>query len=242
MARNFPGSDDYWERSSIPVSGFPFTLYGYGRKTTTGTDGSLFSISDFSAAGEYVTIGINASNFLSLATGSAGDSGSLQATTTFTVDEWFSFVAVLASATSRNVYFQGGNNPSPETNNVGFPTGTDVITIGALGNSSSHINDWVGDAAECGISGRAWDAADALAHFNRLVRWRLGDSVFHCPLMGNDSPELDIMGGATMTLTGTSAKAGHPRSVYPFGDGLGSPSVGPAGIQAFRRRIEALSA
>lgn len=74
-----------------------------------------------------------------------------------------------------------------------------------------------------------WDVALTAAEVASLSKGfapsliRPGSLVNYWPIIGRYSPEIDVMGGGGLTLTGTSAAA-HPRVIYPRRRGLGITS------------------
>lgn len=101
-----------------------------------------------------------------------------------------------------------------------------TITIGAYDDGSGEY--WDGKIAEFGVWNRILSAAEADIlgkGFSPLFIPR--GLVFYAPLVGKYSPEIDIVGGGSGTITGATA-ASHPRIIYPTTGGFMSiaPAVG----------------
>lgn len=115
----------------------------------------------------------------------------------------------------------------------GTPT-TSFDAIGSDGTVGSTSPQVDGRIAEVGIwagdIGAAGMAALAKGFSPLLVRPEL--LVAYFPLLGNDSPERDRVGGLSGTITGTVAKADHPRVYMPsrpriqrYGAGAAPPAA-----------------
>jgi hypothetical protein len=55
--------------------------------------------------------------------------------------------------------------------------------------------------------------------------------VYYVPLIGRHSPEIDIVGGIDMTVSGTPAASAHPRVFYPHLRTLGLSAAAAAAAQ-----------
>ena len=144
-----------------------------------------------------------------------GTSSYARTTTGYSINTWHHSCAVVASATDRRVFIDGG---SKDTETV---TRNPTITTTAIGvnlHGGTAYNGMVGAMAEAAI----WDVAltDAevaiVASGISPLLMRPNDLVAYWPIIGRTSPEIDIFGGYDMSITGGSmAAAPHPRIAYP---------------------------
>lgn len=121
----------------------------------------------------------------------------------------------------------------------GTPT-TSEDGIGSEGIGSDTQNQFDGRIGEVGIwngdIGAAGFAALAKGFSPLLVRPEL--LVAYFPLLGNDSPERDRISGLSGTITGTVAKADHPRVYMPRSRQIGKYTyVAPGGSASVGRLI-----
>lgn len=136
-----------------------------------------------------------------------------ESTTSFSANTWHHCMGVVASTTSRTVYL---DNAGAATSTDGFnPTLTHTY-LGVMGRSTP-ILPWVGRLAEWAVWNVALDADSrkALAQGKSPLLVRPENLVFYCPIIGRSSPEPDYIGGLQLALTGTVAKADHPRIIQP---------------------------
>ncbi len=134
-------------------------------------------------------------------------------------------------------------------NGVATGTGTKVqggdtddgAAIGSLPFSGFDVD---GDLAEFGFWNVILDAAEisALASGISPMLVRPASLVSHPPILGNDSPEIDLVDSTTWAINGTLTKADHvgvyranPMRTFILPVAAAAP---PAGIEVFRRRIE----
>lgn len=136
----------------------------------------------------------------------------LHTTTGYTANTWYHACGVANSATSRDVYINGGSTANNTTSRV--PSGIDRTSIGA-GNDSTPANYMSGMIAEAAIWNTNLTAAEValLAKGVSPFFVRPASLVNYWPLIGRYSPEIDIVGGTNLTVTGATAAA-HPRIFY----------------------------
>lgn len=127
---------------------------------------------------------------------------------------FWSFVA--ANSTGLQLWIDGAEDANSPA---------DVSTLGDMGNSNEVIR--VGEASNGSgdRDGRVaelafWDVVltdpeiIALSKAYSPLLIRPASLIFYASLIGRNSPELDIVGGTSGTLTGT-ANIAHPRIIYP---------------------------
>lgn len=145
---------------------------------------------------------------------------------TLVVNKWQHVAAVFASTTSRLDYLNGVPG-SINTTSITDPT-PDFVAVGCRQRStaSQFFSGRIGMVA-------VWSVALSAAEIAALASgvsppWVQGANLVHFyPLLGNDSPEIDLIGAADLTLTGT-AKAADP--VYTTDWRHGGPLIGPGRV------------
>lgn len=221
MARNFNGSGDYLYYTSAILTGEPLTLACWflpdnvtGAFTivalgTSGIGGPRNEFGLLVVNGALWAIEQDASVF-KYATPSVGVS----------IGNLYHGCGVFSSSTSRAAYLNGGNKG----------TNTDSVSPAISGGTLTRIGQRCNDGDNQKFDGliaevAAWNVAltDAevavLATGMSPLAVRPASLVAYWPLIGKYSPEIDVVGGFGMTLTGTPAAAAHPRVRYPFGHG-----------------------
>lgn len=131
-------------------------------------------------------------------------------------NSWHHLGATFASTTSRIAY-RGGSSGSNTTSNDPAASTWDRIAIGGDGAGTASGNVSVAEAA-------VWNAVLSAQDFLALeagcspLLVRPDALVFYAPLFGEGgdaSNEIDIIGGLTLTQTGSPVVVDHPRIIYP---------------------------
>jgi hypothetical protein len=190
--------------SSAPVTAAPLTIAAISANNSLtvlrtiariwdGTNTNRFEIRfDGSSAGDPVRALIEA----------AGAQANAASTAAYSGTTWNHVTGVFASATSRTVYLDGGNNATNTTSRT--PTG--INAMGIIPGIGTGVNT---DIAELGI----WDAtltADEIVSLSKgfkPFRVRPQSLVFYSPLVRE---VLDVSKAITLTRTGLSI-IDHPR-------------------------------
>lgn len=208
-------ASDYLTVASAVVTAYPFTMAAWFRSNDATIGQGIFSIGDTAAANDSWTLqasGATGGDPVNLISRAGGTSVLASTTTGYSANVWHHIGGKGASATSRDCFIDGGSKGSNSTNST--PTGLDATRIGVTA-SSTLFRPFSGDIAECAI----WDAAHADADFALLAKAVSAlmvhpeSLVFYVPLIGRFSPEIDIIGGLNLTVTGAVASA-HPRIFY----------------------------
>ena len=217
--------------ASAPVTAAPFTMACWGNSDSTTATQTAIQIQDKDAAGARWNLefdGTNPADELNFNIIAGGLGTSASTTTGYTANTWHHAAAVEASATSHAVYIDGGNSGSSSTSKA--PAGADSISVGRAGDSTPN-NYFSGLLAEVAVWSVALSAGD-VAQFADPVSALLvrpESLVFYCPIIGRYSPEIDVVGGLNLTVTGAVAGA-HPRIFYPSPRASNfTPSGGAAG-------------
>jgi hypothetical protein len=129
----------------------------------------------------------------------------------WSVNAWHHVCGVEAASNSRHLYLDGSIGTSDTTSRA--PSGADRISVGKpAGSSPASVEYFTGDIAEVGI----WDVALTADEIASLARGvvpplvRPASLVFYAPIVGRSTVVRDLVGGLSLTLSGTSASA-HPR-------------------------------
>ena len=214
MARAFVGASlQYLEVAAAVLTAVPFTMACWVNPASTATNESLLSLAKSTDTVHRHDLRINAGGSLSAAT----NAGSLVIATTtggtLSTGSWSHACGVWSANNARAVYLNGGSKGTDTGSQT--PTGMDRTGIGRLSNSTGQ-NYLTGTIAEAAIWNVALTDAEvallALGVSPLLVR--PGSLVAYWPLIGRFSPEVDVRGGNSATVTGATA-ADHYRTFYP---------------------------
>lgn len=221
MARLFDGTNDNLETSTVPVSGPPFSIFGWFNPTNVTDDHTLFALFlntnqywDLFAAGSVASDPLR----FQIKAG-AGTAHNVDASAGFSANVWQSFLAVEAAADDHKIYLNGGNVGTSTTSRTPSAPGTFRI-----GESDAAAKDMTGRVAEYAVWNAALTAVDAEV-LNKVgpLSVRPENLVAYWPLIGSFSPEIDVVGGFDLTVTG-AVKADHypgirypnPKIIVPF--------------------------
>lgn len=219
MARSFNGTTDEINVSSTPVTAVPLTIACWYNSDTQTANQTLVAVNDASANNQFALKlqGAAVGDPVRATTTVAGNSSNADTSVGYTAGAWQHGCAVYASATSRAAYLNGGSKGTNAVSRI--PTGITEIDIGQSGSTIFFS----GLLAEVGI----WDidltddeVASLAKGFSPLFI-RPANLIFYAPIIGKSSPELDLVGGLSLTLSGT-AKAEHPLVINPHRDPLAS--------------------
>lgn len=213
MARDFEStSAQFLTVDSAPVTAVPLTIACWFRPESV-TDARLVTIVDKDVDTEAFSVEAWSDTNLYASTSAGGGIGSAVASGPWSVAAWTHATAVFGAADSRTIYRDGGNSG---TNTDSFaPSGLDRVAVATWGGSvtTSYFD---GRIAEIGIWNVALteDEAASLADGASPMLVRPDALVAYWPLIGRASPEIDLIGGANLTVTG-AVVADHPRIMYP---------------------------
>jgi len=207
MAYSFDGVDDYIEGATAPVTAVPLTMASWFRVNVdqVGVTIALDTAASNSQFQAYVRGSVGGTR---VAAGSveSGTNSFASSSTSYTPSVWGHMAAVFTSATSRDIYLDGGPIESNATSST--PTGINRVRIGARF-STSLGSFFSGLIAETAI----WNAALTGSEIASLAkgisprRIRPGSLRFYAPLVRE---AIDIVGGVALTVNGAVA-ADHPR-------------------------------
>ena len=215
-SRTFTSSGtDYLGSNTPPVVAYPFTMFAWATRDsiTDATPGDLLGIT--------VTDGVNNNSF-SIRTNATynaqaiardtSTSGVLSTTAVSAIDTWFNVCGVFTSATARAIFLNGGGKGTTGTDKT--PVGTiSFLRVGYHGDTPHQ-----GRIAHCAIWNVALtdEEAAALGSGVSPLSIRPASLKFYLPYVGRDSPEIDIIGGTTLTVTGTTINNDSPPLIFPY--------------------------
>ena len=217
MARLFDDTaSQYLEVNSAPVTVVPFTVSCWFNSNDSDLTQSLLWIGDKDYENRYYTLCLRGDligdpiDLISRFT----TSYSAQTTSGYSTGQWHHACGVVASVTDRRTYIDGGSKGTNATSST--PVGLDRISIGRFGDSSPGAY-MSGMIAEISIwSGLALSDAEVALLAKGVPSLLVNPSYLrtYIPLIGRYSPEIDLMDGRNLTVTGATV-ADHPRILYP---------------------------
>lgn len=232
MAR-VTSANNYISVSAAPITAYPFTMHAvFNANTIAGNISHVFSMGDTNA-NSYMDLFIVDTGVCWLVTRNSGTTGIAASTTIYTATNWASITGVATTSTSRAVYLNGAGKGTNTTPSVTWPAGIDNTAIGTLLYSSSHAEEVDGSIAECAIWNVALTDAEvasltpASGVFLSPLAIRPQSLVVYWPLI-RDTDD-DIVGGYSMTPSGSPTIGPHARVYYPGLATLGVPAPAAAG-------------
>lgn len=217
MGRAFViASTQYLEAATGGGLGHPLSMGCWFRSTSQTAGQTLIVVGNTSGNDFWVlTAAGNVAGDPIRATIVAGGAATNTNTTTgYTAGTWHHALAVFTSATSRDVYIDGGSVGTNATSRA--PATPDVIAVGR-NSASGTLAYMAGDIAEVAIWSGSLTADDALALARGVSPLMVRPDVLslYAPLLSRASPEPDLMGLAALTLGNAPAVSDHPRIYYP---------------------------
>lgn len=217
MARGYGTGIEHLVGDGV-VSGPPFTFGCWARTTSISANQVILQIGNGTSIFNtwYMTFaGASGGDPISLVCRAASGSPAVVNTTTgFSASTWHHVCAVITGAADRDIYIDGGSSANSSTS-VTVATPVDMI----LGRAFSASGSLFGDLAEVFV----YDAALSTDQITMLAAGVTpksvspADLIFYAPLIRGTSggDEFDIVGGNTLTETGTSTVVEHPRVYSP---------------------------
>ena len=218
MSRLFDdASTHYLQNSSAVLNALPISISCWFKSDDLTANQTLVSIGDTSTTTSFVRLmaagavsgdPVRVQHYTSAANSGANSSSS------YPTGTWTHAGGVFASLSSRTAYIDGVAG-TEDTTALGAQYDWDVTSVGVTARSTL-LNYMSGDISQVGI----WDvvltdeemAILALGVSPLLVR--PGSLIAYFPLGGNDSPEIDPVGGYDLTVTGAT-KSDSPRIILP---------------------------
>ena len=216
MARDFiRGSSQYLIRTSFtPLSAYPYSISLWFQSDDTTVNQALFSLNS-GADTEQIILraqGASVGDPLIFRTTTGGVDADASTSTGFSGGVWNHAFALGTNSTSRTVYLNNAGSAT-STASSAFPTGLSQANVGSNPTPSLYMD---GRLAEIGIWNVALDADElaALAAAVSPMKIRPASLVAYWPLIGRYSPEIELKGGADLTLTNSPGNGDHCRIFY----------------------------
>ena len=217
--------------TGAPVTGYPFTVAGWGWSSEGAAIKTAFSLVDESVGNRYHTLQVDSTERVRYrCNGPEGVQNSLTATGVFNLSAWNHIAMVGTSSTSRDVWCNGTVGTTGTTDIT--PTGIDGMAIGVL-NDSSPSDFWEDFLGEFCLWNVALADAEIIALANRVHSSRIRPASIvpggYWPCYGVGSPEPDYSGQANHMIVTGATVAKHPPVGPPAWAGDSEPYVVSAG-------------
>ena len=213
MSRFFNGGDgvDKLIVSSAPVTAVPLSMSAHIRMNTL-TLGASFPVLtiDDNATTNRFALGVCDGATINVLAVSVASSTIIEGVSTGSISDTTGFHhagAVFASTTSRTAFLDGVAGTTDT--NSSTPSGIAYTRIGCKASNLRDFNGYIAHPAIWSVALSA-DEMAALAKGASPLSIRPASLVFYSPYLGRDSPEIDIVGGRTLTVTGTSSSTEEP--------------------------------
>ena len=201
--------------ASAPVAVAPLTLAGWFNSDSLTLDQQIVQLQDKDVGNDRWWIQLSGNIAGDFVQFYSQDGTASPATTSlaYSTDTWQHACGVEIASNSRVAYLDGGNSGTETT--LRTPDNIDSISIGRAGDSTpnNHFSGMLAEIAVWDVALAAGDVVQLADGFSPLFV-RPESLVFYCPIIGSFSPEIDLIGGRNMTVTGAT-KAAHPRVFYP---------------------------
>ena len=225
MGRSFNGSSQYGQEGGVSVTAAPLTLACWYRVGAVAIN-SLVALTDTTANDSYFYLGISNAGQTEAHANSSAASTYATETTVVSVGEKHHFGATFESASSRYAWLDG--SPSAQDTTSCTPTGIDETTIGAIELAAGFFYYVNGDAWDVAI----WNVALTQAEMEMLAAGasplmiRPGNLVRYWPAYGDTSPEVELMNGSELTLTGSPGSTEDRSLILPSHEIIKPPKKG----------------
>lgn len=223
MSRSGFTNSNYLSRATT-VTGYPCTVsIWYNIPSLTGTFWeTIWAASDQAASldmwqGFIDPLAGADQGKLGLWTVVAGTGSGIRAANLPTINTWSHACFILTNATSRRAVNLGNWASSSVDGTSKTLSGVLNETVGVRVNSGGPGDAFPGLIAELAIWNMALSQSDveALAAGAVPTTIQSGNLISYCPILGDDSPEPDIVGSFPLTINGTCPKGSSHPSVPP---------------------------
>ena len=210
--------------SGAVVSAAPCTFASWMRTNDLGVSQTIVSVGDSSKTNNYKRLSWSQGQNAIIAQEAAGGSVFAATTAAATANTWHHAVAAFDSSSPYQIAWLDGGNKGTSTSDK-TPSGIDQTGIGAWARGSP-TQYFSGDLAEAAI----WNVVLTDAEVAMLALGlcplfvRPANLVGYWPIIGRYSPEIDLVGGFDMTVTGATV-SNHPRIIRPSAQIFQFPSV-----------------
>jgi hypothetical protein len=223
MAIDYNNSS-YHLTTTTPVTAVPLTMACWFNADSNTIVDSLMSIADSATDSEMWRLAVSGTSTVRVGAKAAGLNTYVSTTATFSAAVWNHACATFETTELRNIYLNGENKISGSQ--LRATTGLDRIGI-ALTCGLTITELFSGLIAEAAI----WNVALTDAEVAQLGKGyspllvRPDGLVFYAPLVRNVQ---DVIGGLTLTATGSPTVVAHPRIIYPARKRFSFPTAAAA--------------
>lgn len=217
MARLFDdASTQYLEIASVIGGTPPFTMACWAYFDDLDAVSTMMAIGDVGANADFYTLdmaGVLANDPIRAGVQAGVNFSASIISSAISLNTWHHVAGVFTSTSSRTAFVDGVNGV--ENTSFRSPTGLDRTAIGRLPRLTS-TNYMSGRIAEAAI----WNAQltgpeiTAMSQGYSPLFIRPESLLAYWPIIGRYSPEIDIVGGNGLTVTGATA-VDHPRIILP---------------------------
>lgn len=217
MARGYgaAGSGNGFAVAAVPLTAAPLTMASWFYSTDNASIQYLITLDDGTRFYGLVLRGDIAGDpiYAYMGTTASGQAG--VTTTGYSTSTWHHAAATFGNNAPevRNAYIDGGSKGS----DTALATDPGALTRTSVGYKALGIAyNLVGKQAEAAI----WNVILTDAEIALLAKpvcplvIRPENLVAYWPLIGNCSPEIDVVGGVNVTAVGTPTKQDHPKIFY----------------------------
>lgn len=227
MARDFNGtSSDYLQtgRASTATDNMTFCCWVNPALTAEGTP--MINGYDGGGGGDGYSINVEASGNVRVGISFIAW---VNSNVTISSSTWAHVLGTRKSTTWKCYVDGDGSSSSTSTSAPSSPS--DYYTVGMSPNSSGAASGRYFDGAVAEVA--FWDRAlddDEIAGLGAGMSplFYPHSLVRYSPVVGKFSPEIELVNGSGMTVTGTSAFAGHPPIIYPPNNTITQISASPS--------------
>jgi len=214
MARSFArASSQYLEATSAVATSIPITFAAWCWTSNTTDTKDVLSLGS-STSNNIFLFRATAAGTIQAIIYDNGSPGTANTTSAFPQSTWFHGCAVFESSTLRSIYIDGGDKGTNTTDLT--PSNINTTDIGCYMYGGTRGSYWDGSIAEAAIWNAALTDAEVLILSKGIspLAVRPGNLAFYVPLV-RDNDE-DIIGGLSLTASGSPTIAAHPWIRYPF--------------------------
>ena len=208
MALDLDGTGDFLSTAASPISAYPFTMACWFNADNTTTAYGLMEVETTANNTHFHNLAIrgNAGDVVSYQCNGGSTVVTANTTTTYTAATWYHACSVGRSATSRDVYLNGGGKGSSATSRT--PVGMDNTKVG----NSTTLAALAGLIAEAAIWSTDLSDSDVLALSSGVspLQVRPEFLVFYVPIkvLGVTT---ELVRGTLVTVNGNPTQAiSHP--------------------------------
>lgn len=203
MARNFSGSTDNLTNLAAPVTVAPLTISAWARPETL-HEGVICQLAGDGSggSGSQWVLQTRSDGDVWFRVRESGNIARISEFASYVANTWQHFCGVERSATNRRVFLDGTEGSDPGGSSV-IPSGIDTTMIGERADGALNFDGDIGHVAIWNVALTNGEIASLAAGISPL-KIRRDALVYYCPINGQ-SPELDVVGGLNMTVTGAVA-------------------------------------